>query len=183
MSARVAFEQLSAWYGTWVQRIVETATTSAAPGDARWDAVLDELGVERLSLHERWIHVSASAQRHGPPPIEVERAFAVIAEQARSAARRLQFAPGVDEDRGLDRELDRFELQAARTVEDHLQRVVAALRPPPVISSIFANAAATTRGNGPAQTAEVATLACPQCGAPRRGTRDDRVCAHCSSRF
>lgn len=183
MSARVAFEQLSAWYGAWVQRIVETASTSAAPGDARWDAVLDELGVERLSLHERWVHVSASAQRHGPAPIEIERAFAVLGEQARSAARRLQFADGVTEDAALERELDRFELQAARTVDDHLQRVMTALRPPPAVSSIFANAAMTTQGFGPAQAADVSTLACTQCGAPRRGGREQRVCVHCGSRL
>jgi hypothetical protein len=183
MSTRVAYEQLRAWWQAWVEHVVGIATTCASPGDARWDAVLDGLGVERLPVSERLAHVRESAQRLGPAPIEVERALRSLGEQARAAARRLQFGDGVTEDVAFATELDRFELLASRTVDDHLQRVLGALRPPVSTSSIFANAAAIKPGWGPPVAAEVATLACPNCGVPRREAKADRICSHCGTRF
>lgn len=184
MTARVAYEQLRAWWQAWVQHVVDTATTCASPGDARWDAVLDGLGVERLPVHERLDHVRTTAQRLGPAPIEIERALRSLGEQARVAARRLQFADGVAEDIAFATELDRFEHLVSRTVDDHLQRVLGALRPAAnSTSSIFANAAATKPGFGTAVAADVATLACPNCGVPRRAERTERVCAHCGTKF
>ena len=183
MSTRVAYEQLRAWWQAWVEHVVGVATTCASPGDARWDAVLDGLGVERLPVSERLAHVKTSAQRLGPAPIEVERALKSLGEQARAAARRLQFADGVTEDVAFATELDRFEALASRTVDDHLQRVLGALRPAVSTSSIFANAAAIKPGWGPAVAADVATLACPSCGVPRRDEKSGRTCTHCGTRF
>ena len=96
----------------------------------------------------------------------------------------LQFADGVGEDGAFATELDRFELLVSRTVDDHLQRVLGLLRPAASsTSSIFANAAATRPGYGTAVAPDVATLACPNCGVPRRAERAERTCAHCGSRF
>lgn len=181
MSTRVVYEQLQAWWQQWIRHIVDTATTCPAPGDARWDHVLHELGVERLTDEERWAHVRTSAQRHGPAPIEVERALAALGEVTRAAARKLQFEPGVTEDGELATALDRFEAAASRTVSDHLDRVVTALRPAVTTSSIFANAGAITMGFGAPVAADVATLTCSNCGAPRRDVRTQRLCEHCGS--
>jgi hypothetical protein len=181
MSTRVVYEQLHAWWQQWIRHIVDTATTCPAPGDARWDHVLSELGAQRLSDAERAAHVRTSAQRHGPAPIEVERALAALGEVTRAAARKLQFEPDVTEDTELATALDRFEAAAARTVSDHLERIVSALRPAVTTSSIFANAGAITMGFGPPVAADVSTLACSSCGAPRRDVRTQRVCEHCGS--
>lgn len=169
---RNAADELRAWWSAQVHRVVELASTCALGGDAHWDALLCELGIGPLPPHERAAHVQG-IQVRGPAPVEVQWALDWIGRQTAVAARKLQFAPGVDEGDALDR----LELEASRTVEQNLPRVLARVRGAPSTSSIFARAAATTAKMASTATG-VDTLACPGCGAPRRA-HTERTCAHC----
>lgn len=167
-----AADELRAWWSAQVHRIVELASECAVGGDAHWDALLCELGIGALTPAERVAHVHA-IQIRGAVPIEVQWALEHVGRQTAAAARRLQFTPGVDEGDALDR----LELDASRTAEQHLPRVLARVRGAPSTSSIFARAAASTPRMARA-AAGLETLVCASCGAPRRG-HTERSCSHC----
>src|SRR5688500_7326971 len=110
-----AADELRAWWSAQVHRIGELASEGALGGDARWDALLCELGIDALPPAERLAHVHA-IQIRGAVPIEVQWALEHVGRQTAAAARRLQFTPGVDEGDALDR----LELDASRTAEQQL---------------------------------------------------------------
>jgi hypothetical protein len=167
-----AADELRAWWSAQVDRIVELACDCAVGGDARWDALLCELGIGALPPAERLAHVHA-IQIRGAVPIEVQWALERVGRQTAAAARKLQFTPGVDEGDALDR----LELDASRTAEQQLPKLLARVRGAASTSSIFARASASTPRIA-ATAAGVGTLACASCGAPRRG-HTERSCSHC----
>lgn len=141
-----------------VESIVNLALNLPAGGDARWDAMLDKLGVRGLDSDERARHLKdGPGQGKGALVIELRWAMEAAIEP---------LAEHMD---------DRWALRdfCARALRDY----VGAVKPRISTSSIFANAMATTTNYMTGQAGAAADT-CKCCGAPLRD-RSSKACRYC----
>jgi hypothetical protein len=141
-----------------VESIINLALTVRAGGDARWDAMLDKLGVRGLGQDERARHLKdGPGQSRGALVIEVRWALEAgtepLAEHMERRWALRDFCQGA------------------------LRDYVGAVKPRISTSSIFANALATT-GNFMGGQAGAAADTCKCCGAPL-SDRISKTCRYC----
>lgn len=144
-----------------IASVVNLALACPAGGDARWDAMLDKLGVTPLSADERARHL-----REGPG----QSRGALLLEL------RWVLAAAIDPLCGHMDDGHRLRTVADQAVRDY----VGAVKPKITTSSIFANAMAgiATSPGRISGTAEAAADRCGCCGAPRQD-RASNTCRYC----
>lgn len=144
-----------------IASIVSLALTCPAGGDARWDAMLDKLGVTGLAADERARHLrEGPGQARGALLLELRRALDAGVAPLCEHMDDLTFAHRLRD-----------------AVEQAVRDYVGAVKPKITTSSIFANALADA-GRSPSRMVGAAGAAadcCPCCGAPRR----DRALPSC----
>jgi hypothetical protein len=161
---------LGSWVDEQAARVLEVGSTCALGGDATWDALMREHGVEPLSREERHKHVTEGAKRSkGALPIEVRMVITSIYDRAREVARKMEITT---DSRKIDQRLYSLVDEVTRA---HLQRVTPAA---PTTSSIFANARATTPSYGGGVKAGLNQMKCTMCGGPRR-SEELGPCVYC----
>lgn len=144
-----------------IASIVGLALVCPAGGDARWDAMLDKLGVTGLPANERARHLrEGPGQARGALLLELRWALEAVVE------------PLCEH---MDDLTPAYRLRDA--VEQAVRDYVGSVKPKVTTSSIFANALADA-GRSPSRmvgTAGAAADCCTCCGAPR----SDRAAARC----
>lgn len=177
MSGVADLRGLSSWVEERAARVLEVGSTCALGGDASWDAVLVELGLQTLPPDERRRHIAEGAKRvRGALPIEVRWAISAIQERARTALRTLDMRAETPEENDLVRTTERrLHTLVDDVTKAHLARCAPAA---PTTASIFANARATTPNYGGGVKAGMNQMKCTMCGGPRK-TEELGPCVYC----
>ncbi|HLT36826.1 MAG TPA: hypothetical protein VK034_11080 [Enhygromyxa sp.] len=144
-----------------IASVINLALTCPAGGDARWDAMLGQLGVTPLAADERARHLrEGPGQSRGALLLELRWALEAAIEP-------------------LCEHMD--DGYVLRTAADQAVRdYVGAVKPKITTSSIFANAMAgiATSPGRITGAAEAAADRCSCCGAPRQD-RSSNTCRYC----
>ena len=144
-----------------IASVVHLALSCPAGGDARWDALLVGLGVDKLAADERARHLrEGPGQSRGALLLELRWTLARVVEP---------LCEHMDDPHVL-------RTAAEQAVRDY----VSAVKPKVTTSSIFANAFAgiATSPGRISGSAEAAADRCGCCGAPRQD-RSSNSCRYC----
>jgi len=165
------------WLEEQAARVLATASACPPAGDAAWDGLLREIGVQPLSQEARQQHFTEGPKRRGgAAPIEVRLALQALHDQVRASWQTMDIGAA---ERQLAQKLSSF-------VDENMREYLKLVAPAITTSSIFANARATTPVYATAPNnvkGGLNQMKCVTCGAPRKTDGDALVCVYCGGKL